>query len=31
MTVIMSTHNHQWPDIFPGRKLLFEGGKIIEE
>jgi cell division transport system ATP-binding protein len=31
MTVIMSTHNHQWPEIFPGRKLLFEGGKIIEE
>jgi cell division transport system ATP-binding protein len=31
MTVIMSTHNHQWPEIFPGRKLLFEGGKIHEE
>jgi ABC-type glutathione transport system ATPase component len=31
MTVIMSTHNHQWPEIFPGRKLLFEGGKITEE
>lgn len=31
MTVIMSTHNHQWPEIFPGRKLLFEGGKILEE
>jgi cell division transport system ATP-binding protein len=31
MTVIMSTHNHQWPENFPGRKLLFEGGKIIEE
>jgi cell division transport system ATP-binding protein len=31
MTVIMSTHNHQWPEILPGRKLLFEGGKILEE
>ena len=31
MTVIMSTHNHQWPEIFPGRKLLFDGGKIHEE
>jgi cell division transport system ATP-binding protein len=31
MTVIMSTHNLQWPEIFPGRKLLFEGGKITEE
>jgi hypothetical protein len=30
MTVIMSTHNPAWPEQFPGRKLLFEGGKIIE-
>lgn len=30
MTVIMSTHNHLWPEMFPGRKLTFEGGKIIE-
>lgn len=30
MTVIMSTHNPTWPEQFPGRKLLFEGGKIIE-
>jgi cell division transport system ATP-binding protein len=30
MTVIMSTHNHLWPEMFPGRKLTFEGGKITE-
>jgi cell division transport system ATP-binding protein len=31
MTIIMSTHNHQWPVIFPGRKLIFENGQIKEE
>lgn len=31
MTIIMSTHNHQWPEIFPGRKLIFENGQIKEE
>ena len=30
MTVIMSTHNLTWPEMFPGRKLLFEGGKVLE-
>lgn len=30
MTVIMSTHNPAWPEQYPGRKLMFEGGKIIE-
>lgn len=30
MTVIMSTHNPLWPEQYPGRKLTFEGGKIIE-
>lgn len=30
MTVIMSTHNLKWPDLFPGRKLLFAGGEISE-
>lgn len=30
MTVIMSTHNHHWPEQYPGRKLIFENGKIIE-
>ena len=30
MTVIMSTHNPLWPELDPGRKLVFEGGKIIE-
>jgi cell division transport system ATP-binding protein len=30
MTVIMSTHNPLWPELYPGRKLVFEGGKIIE-
>jgi cell division transport system ATP-binding protein len=31
MTVIMSTHNPAWPEQYPGRKLTFEGGKIIED
>lgn len=31
MTVIMSTHNHTWPELFPGRKLHFTDGKIQEE
>jgi len=31
MTVIMSTHNHTWPELFPGRKLHFTDGKIKEE
>ena len=30
MTVIMSTHNPLWPEQYPGRKLTFEEGKIIE-
>jgi cell division transport system ATP-binding protein len=30
MTVIMSTHNPLWPEQYPGRKLTFEGGEIIE-
>ena len=30
MTIIMSTHNPAWPEQYPGRKLTFEGGKIIE-
>lgn len=30
MTVIMSTHNHQWPEQYPGRKLQFANGKITE-
>ena len=30
MTVIMSTHNHTWPELFPGRKLYFTDGKIQE-
>ena len=29
-TVIMSTHNHNWVEQFPGRKLLFENGRVIE-
>jgi len=28
ITVIMSTHNRQWPELYPGRKLLFEHGEI---
>ena len=30
MTVIMSTHNPTWPEQYPGRKLIFESGKITE-
>ena len=30
MTVIMSTHNLKWPDLFPGRKLLFQNGEVKE-
>ena len=30
MTVIMSTHNPLWPEQYPGRKLVFEGGEIVE-
>ena len=30
MTVIMSTHNHAWPEQYLGRKLQFADGKISE-
>ncbi|MBO5362178.1 MAG: ATP-binding cassette domain-containing protein [Paludibacteraceae bacterium] len=30
MTVIMSTHNHAWPEQYSGRKLQFADGKISE-
>lgn len=30
MTIVMSTHNPLWPELYPGRKLLFSGGKISE-
>ena len=30
MTVIMSTHNPNWPEQYPGRKLQFAAGKITE-
>ena len=30
MTVIMSTHNPNWPEQYPGRKLQFQGGRITE-
>lgn len=30
MTVIMSTHNPTWPEQYPGRKLQFAEGKIVE-
>ena len=28
ITVLMSTHNLNWPEQYPGRKLLFENGEI---
>ena len=30
ITVLMSTHNLQWPELYPGRKWFFEGGEIKE-
>ena len=30
MTVIMSTHNHNWPEQYPGRKLHFANGKLAD-
>ena len=30
MTVIMSTHNPLWPELYPGRKLLFQSGQVNE-
>lgn len=28
MAVLLSTHNMQWPELFPGRKLIFSDGEI---
>lgn len=28
ITVLMSTHNTHWPELYPGRKLCFENGEI---
>ena len=28
ITVLMSTHNLSWPELYPGRKLIFEDGEI---
>ena len=30
ITVLMSTHNLQWPESYPGRKLYFADGQIKE-
>jgi len=30
ITVVMSTHNTIWPEQYPGRKLYFAAGEIIE-
>ena len=30
MCVVLSTHNVNWPERFPGRNLLFENGQISE-
>ena len=30
MTIIMSTHNRSWPELFPGRQLMFVGGRVSE-
>lgn len=31
MAVLLSTHNMQWPEMFPGRKLVFADGQITEQ
>ena len=28
ITVLMSTHNPKWPELFPGKRWLFEKGLI---
>ena len=28
ITVLMSTHNRLWPELYPGKKWLFDGGVI---
>jgi cell division transport system ATP-binding protein len=28
ITVLMSTHNRLWPELYPGKKWLFDGGQI---
>ena len=30
ITVLMSTHNPHWPELYPGRKLYFDNGVIKE-
>ncbi|MEE1253649.1 MAG: ATP-binding cassette domain-containing protein [Paludibacteraceae bacterium] len=30
ITVLMSTHNQQWPKMYPGRHWVFENGEIKE-
>lgn len=30
ITVLMSTHNHHWPELYPGRRWQFENGAIAE-
>jgi cell division transport system ATP-binding protein len=29
ITVLMSTHNLHWPELYPGKKWSFEGGRVI--
>ena len=31
ITVLMSTHNLKWPELYPGRHWLFENGEIKEQ
>ena len=30
ITVLMSTHNMRWPELYPGRHWTFENGAIVE-
>jgi len=31
ITIVMSTHNLSWPELYPGRNLQFANGQITEE
>ncbi len=31
ITIVMSTHNIIWPEQYPGRKLTFAAGRIVDE
>ena len=30
ITVLVSTHNKLWPELYPGKKWMFDNGQIKE-